>query len=364
MRTKSKLTALESSDEAALERWNQDLENAKVNKVITFENVNERAIDITMAVLINSDVDFRQWMASQILGVDSASFVHFQARWGVCCEGEADMVWFLVAKNQRTALMFENKINCGPQDSQCDRYRQRAEHWKLCRLINASRIILFSPRNYRSIEAEKYDTRLDYEAVLEWLGQSASGMRKELAWLLSQGLCKPQGVWTSVGTDPELLDWIRWLYDLQAQKYPNLWMVGRRSTGKGGKVDPWIERHFSKQGHSFSLRLKLGLKPNGDGWGSQPHLSAVDLHINGEAYRSSFLMPELQKMTAGSPLRPRITGKSIAIGKDIPVVRGKAYDEGQASEVFKAAQQIQDWFERNQQALLMLLAFSESETDG
>lgn len=114
VKSKSRLPAFEATDIAALERWNQDLKIAECSSVITFENVNERAIDIVMAVLINSDVDFRQWLASQVLGGDSADLVHFQARWGVCYGGEADMVWFLFSKNQRTALMFENKINCGP----------------------------------------------------------------------------------------------------------------------------------------------------------------------------------------------------------------------------------------------------------
>jgi hypothetical protein len=272
------------------------------------------------------------------------------------------MVWFLFSKNQRTALMFENKINCGPQEFQCDRYRKRAEYWKLRGLIDESRIVLFSPVSYRSSEADKYDMRLSYETVLEWLGQPPSGMRKELAQLLSQGLCKPQGVWTNVGTDLELLDWIRWLYDLQAQKYPNLWIVGKCSTGKGGKVDPWIERSFSRLGHSFTLRLKLGVKRNGDGWGSQRHLSAVHLHINRVAFRSPLLMPALQKMTAGCSLRPQITGESIAIGRDVPLVSGKTYDEERALEVFKAAQQVQVWFEENEQALLELLASGESAT--
>lgn len=248
-----------------------------------------------------------------------------------------------------------------PQELQGDRYHKRAEYWKLCGLIDASKIVLFSPVSYRSIEADKYEMRLSYETVLEWLGQPTAGMRKELSQLLSQGLCKPQGVWTNVGTDIKLLEWIGWLYDLQVQKYPNLWIVGKRSTGKGGKVDPWMERSFSKLGYRFTLRLKLGVKPNGDGWGSQRHLSAVHLHIDGAASCSSFLMPELQKMTADCSLRPQKTGKSIAIGRDVPLMKGKDYDEERASEVFKAAQEVQAWFEKNEEALLKVLALGESD---
>src|SRR5437870_6204795 len=149
------------------------------------------------------------------------------------------MVWFLLAEQIRTALMFENKIDCAPQESQHDRYCERSEHWKRTGLIDASKTILFSPLSYRSIESDKYDMRLSYETVLEWLGQSASGLRKELAWLLTQGLRKPQNEW-NVDTDVELLAWMRWLGELKAQNYPNLWMIGECSTGKGGKVSSWI----------------------------------------------------------------------------------------------------------------------------
>jgi len=71
-------------DQNALEHWKTALASAEENKVITFENVNERPIDMVMVVLINSDGDFREWLASLIVGEHAAEFKHFQARWGVC----------------------------------------------------------------------------------------------------------------------------------------------------------------------------------------------------------------------------------------------------------------------------------------
>jgi hypothetical protein len=303
-------------DRGLLERWDMALKAAQVAGAITFESVSERPIDIVMAVLLDTDPDFRQWMASQILGSDAADSFHLQAAWGVCYAGEADMVWFLIAKDQRIALMFENKINCGPQESQHERYLKRGEYWKRIGLVDAARSILFSPRCYRSVEAHKYDVRLSYEAVRDWLDQPSSGMRMELSQLLSSAVNKPQGIWGSVPTDNELLDWIRWIYDLKEEHFPNLWIVGKRSTGKGGKVSAWIERSPSRLGPRFTVRLKFGVKRNGDGYGSRPHFSAVDLHINGAASRSSLFLPEIRKMAAGSPLSVREPGKnkSLAIG--------------------------------------------------
>jgi hypothetical protein len=265
------------------------------------------------------------------------------------------MVWFLVTDGRRMALMFENKINCGPQESQHERYLQRGEHWKRIGLVDDSKVILLSPASYRSTEAHKYDVRLTYEEIVTGLNQASSGMPLELARLLALGLNKPQGVWGSVGTDSELLDWISWLYDLQAQHFPSLWIIGKCSTGKGGKVSPWIERSFTKEGHGFTLRLKFGMKPNGSGWGTGRHFSAVDLHINGAASRSSLLLPELRNLTADSPLRSRETGKSLAIGRDVPLVTEKVYDAQRAIESLRAAEEIQNWFETNQQSLIDLL---------
>jgi len=79
-------------DKNVVEQWKNALEAAEANKVITFESVSERAIDIAIAVLINSDGDFREWLASKIIGEHAAGFKHFQARWGVCHGGESDMV--------------------------------------------------------------------------------------------------------------------------------------------------------------------------------------------------------------------------------------------------------------------------------
>jgi hypothetical protein len=60
-------------------------------------------------------------------------------------------------------------------------------------------------------------------------------------------------------------------------------------------------------------------------------------------------------MIADSPLKARETGKSLAIGKDVPLVTEKVYDRKPVLEALRAAEEIQNWFERNEQSLLNLL---------
>ena len=64
-------------------------------------------------------------------------------------------------------------------------------------------------------------------------------------------------------------------------------------------------------------------------------------------------------MTAGLPLKLVPTGKSLSIRKAVPLVKDKDYDVERAMEALKAAQEIQDWFERNELSLLDLLRCSE-----
>jgi hypothetical protein len=338
-------------DQKELEKWLRDLESAEQEKIITFESVSERAIDIALAVLLNSDEAFRNWLASQILGETTAGFVHLKARWGVSYGRESDLVWFVLINRRRTGLMFENTITCPPGESQCDDHYKRAAYWKKAGLLDSSKILLFSPRKYRSAEAEKYEMRLDYETVLDWLGRPTSEMRKELAWLLKKGIGKPQNAW-NVDTDFELMKWFKWFWALKTDYYSDLWMIREpKSTG----TSAWIEREFGRDCYRFRLMMKLGLNPKGFGWGGKAELSRIDLQIKNVASHSSFLISELRKLTSGSSLNPVRTGQSISIRREVPLVKGKDYDKARALEALKAAQQIQDWFEGNEPSLLKLL---------
>jgi hypothetical protein len=179
---------------------------------------------------------------------------------------------------------------------------------------------------------------------------------------LSFGINKPQKGWAwTVRTDEQIIDWYQWLWTLQGKRYPDLWISGKCPTGKNGKVSTWHTFSFSRGTQKYWMNLKLGERNNnGGGWGSTTAYSAVDLEIKRAAERIDSLRPGLMAMVRDASFKIIKAGKSLAIRKDIPLVRKNDYDETAALQVLSAAQEIQDWFAKNEKKLDELLSSIES----
>ncbi len=340
-----------------LQEWKEKLASAASLSLIAAETVSEADIDIAMGIVINTDSKFRSWLISHVCGNSSEGHDHLGARWGVWTEsGESDLVWFVIIGGERKAILIENKINAGPQPMQYERYCKRAEVWKKADMIDDAVIVLICPGSYQSSESTNY-IRVNYEVILQWLEEDPDkGARRELGRLLSLGLNKPQQGWAwTVKTDNQILDWYRWLWNLRDSNYPNLWLIGNCPTGKNGKVSTWHTYPFSRGSLKYSLNLKLGERAKGGGWGSTNAFSAVDLEIKNTASRYDGLRTALMTMVAGTALKIITAGKSIAIRKDVPLVRGKVLEEGPALQALGAAQELQDWFEKHENAISDLL---------
>ncbi len=194
----------------------------------------ERDIDLLLLEELHCSPKFRAWFLRHITG-DSLS-VDFNAQHSVAHTlGESDLeIRFLNAKHSSVVVLVENKLSADFQHKQPERYQQRATRYKEAGTDLAITVLL-SPATYNRRGCNRFDKRLSYEEIRDWLANSDSGMRaKYKADLITSALERASGGYTVV-PDKEVSAFWHQYWNLAEREAPQLQMPepGPKPAGAG-----------------------------------------------------------------------------------------------------------------------------------
>lgn len=139
------------------------------------ENVYERDIDLYIINKFINDSKFKELF----LGKINCQNYH------VCkClhsfsdeDGESDITIILENDNRKIGLLIEDKINAIAMPKQYERYILRAEKQKHEGLFDNYYIFIIAPKTYidSNNEAQKYDNKISYEEILDYISGDVYG---------------------------------------------------------------------------------------------------------------------------------------------------------------------------------------------
>lgn len=144
-----------------------DIENGE-----PIERAGEQEIDFVLVQLLETSVDFRQWLVSQAvpdLGISSylGSVMHAT----YAGEGESDVEFgFRSVSGDRHVVLIEDKIDASKQPDQVERYFNRGQYRVDHGSWDSFTVCLLAPESYVSDEDEAaFDSVIRYEDVLDYL---------------------------------------------------------------------------------------------------------------------------------------------------------------------------------------------------
>ena len=139
------------------------------------ENVYERDIDLYIINKFINDSKFKELFLKKI------NCKNYQ----VCkClhsfsdeDGESDITIILENDNRKIGLLIEDKINAIAMPKQYERYILRAEKQKHEGLFDNYYIFIIAPKTYidSNNEAQKYDNKISYEEILDYISGDVYG---------------------------------------------------------------------------------------------------------------------------------------------------------------------------------------------
>ena len=141
----------------------------------SIEKVYERDIDLYIINKFINDSKFKELFLKKI------NCINYQ----VCkClhslsdeNGESDITIILENDNRKIGLLIENKINAIAMPRQYERYILRAEKQKDEGLFDDYYIFIIAPKSYidSNNEAQKYDNKISYEEILDYISGDVYG---------------------------------------------------------------------------------------------------------------------------------------------------------------------------------------------
>ena len=144
-----------------------DIENGE-----PIESAGEQEVDFILVQLLETSVDFRQWLVSQAvpdLGISSylGSVMHAT----YAGEGESDVEFgFRSVSGDRHVVLIEDKIDASKQPDQVERYFNRGQYRVDRGSWDSFTVCLLAPESYVSTEDEaEFDSIIRYEDVLDYL---------------------------------------------------------------------------------------------------------------------------------------------------------------------------------------------------
>ena len=141
----------------------------------SIEKVSERDIDLYIINKFINDSKFKE------LFLEKINCKNYQ----VCkClhsfsdeNGESDITIILENDNRKIGLLIEDKINAKAMPEQYERYILRAEKQKHEGLFDNYYIFIIAPKSYidSNTEAKKYDNKISYEEILDYISGDVYG---------------------------------------------------------------------------------------------------------------------------------------------------------------------------------------------
>ena len=147
--------------------------------------------------------------------------------------GESDITIILENDNRKIGLLIENKITATAMPEQYERYILRAEKQKHEGLFDNYYIFIIAPKNYIDLnnEAQKYDNKISYEEILDYISGDVYGES-----LIKEAIEEKKKGYEVIENKPVTLFWEKY-YDMVENKFSDLKL--NRNEGARGSDANW-----------------------------------------------------------------------------------------------------------------------------
>ena len=234
--------------------------------------------------------------------------------------GESDITIILENDNRKIGLLIEDKINAKAMPEQYERYILRAEKQKHEGLFDNYYIFIIAPKSYidSNNEAQKYDNKISYEEILDYILGDVYGES-----LIKKAIEEKKKGYEVVENKAVTLFWEKY-YDLVENRFSDLEL--NRYKGPRGSDANWP---------IFSTPIKkIKIFHKSDRGYVDLTFRRVSLYYS-EVY-------DIVKNVLKENMKLKKTGKSLAIRIDVPEIDFKKDFEEQEENVIKCLEVVRE----------------------
>ena len=284
----------------------------------SIENVYERDIDLYIINKFLNDSKFKELFLKKI---NCQNYQVCKCLHSLSDEnGESDITIILENDNRKIGLLIEDKINAIAMPKQYERYILRAEKQKYKGLFDNYYIFIIAPKSYidSNTEAKKYDNKISYEEILDYISGDVYGES-----LIKKAIEGKKKGYEVVENKPVTLFWEKY-YDMVENRFSDLKL--NRIKGPRGSNANWPI--FSTQ----IKKVKIFHKSD---------RGYVDLTFR---YVSQYYFEvyDIVKNVLKENMKLEQTGKSLAIRIDVPKIDFKKDFEEQEENVIKCLEVVRE----------------------
>ena len=291
-------------------------------KSFIIEKVFERDIDLYIINKLLNDNNFKNIFLNKINKVDYTVKECIHSYFDN--DGESDITVILEKDNKKIAILIEDKIDAIAMPEQRNRYYLRGEKGIKENKYNEYFVYIIAPKDYlnSNSEAQKYEYKISYEEILQFIGAEDIYGKILLKTALEE---KKKGY--SVIEDKKVTLFWQYYYDYVEKYYPKLNI--KRYEGPRGANAWW-------PGFSTPVKnIKIDHKSNrGD----------IDLKFEGVGEYFSEIS-EILKNKLDDDMYIVKTGKSMSIRIKVPIVKFNEDFNDYKSEIklcLNAVERLQD----------------------
>ena len=281
-------------------------------------NVYERDIDLYIINKFLNDSKFKELFLKKI---NCQNYQVCKCLHSLSDEnGESDITIILENDNRKIGLLIEDKINAIAMTEQYKRYILRAEKQKHKGLFDNYYIFIIAPKSYidSNTEAKKYDNKISYEEILDYISGDVYGES-----LIKKAIEGKKKGYEVVENKPVTLFWEKY-YDMVENRFSDLELKTKKGP-KGSKTrwpvfhTPIKKIHIIHESNKGCLELRF---------------RNVSLYYS-EVY-------DIVKNILKENMKLKRTGKSLAIRIDVPEIDFKKDFEEQEKNVIKCLEVVRE----------------------
>ena len=234
--------------------------------------------------------------------------------------GESDITIILENDNKKIGLLIEDKINAIAMTEQYKRYILRAEKQKHKGLFDDYYIFIIAPNSYidSNMEAKKYDNKISYEEILDYISGDVYGES-----LIKKAIEGKKKGYEVVENKPVTLFWQKY-YDMVENRFSDLELKTKR--GPKGSKTCWPVFHTPIKKIQITHESNKGFL--------ELRFRNVSLYYS-EVYG-------IVKNVLKENMKLKRTGKSLAIRIDVPEIDFKKDFEEQEENVIKCLEEVRE----------------------
>jgi hypothetical protein len=188
--------------------------------------------------------------------------------------GETDVLALVLCRNERGALLIENKIDASFQPRQPERYRQRANSFGARDDLVFAHCVLVAPKDYLRAGGDAvhcFDATITYEELAEAIGRDGSPRSAYRASLLARAVEQARSAYMMVPSEAVGQLWQR-IFRIAAREFPELKMATPSDKGSQSKwvifkanLPPKITIDWKIPKATIDLSFWKGAKPQPNG---------------------------------------------------------------------------------------------------